>query len=125
MNRIARILIVIPSATLCVLCAVAFTSDPQVEFSTAEIKRLLQHELGPVPADPTNKFADDRAAAHFGQFLFFDKRLSSNGAISCATCHDPQNNFVDGAELATGLKTLNRHTMSMWNVAYNRWYFWD
>jgi cytochrome c peroxidase len=32
---------------------------------------------------------------------------------------------VDGAELATGLKPLNRHTMSLWNTAYNRWYFWD
>jgi cytochrome c peroxidase len=125
MNRFTRMLFLMLPAALCMLFAVAFTSDPQVQFSAAEVKRLLQHELGPVPADPTNKYADDRAAAHFGQFLFFERRLSSNGAISCATCHDPQNNFVDGAELATGLRTLNRHTMPLWNVAYNRWYFWD
>lgn len=120
-------MIAIP-AVLVLACALAWRSSDvaaPVEFSQAEMKRLLQHELGPVPPDPTNQFADDPAAAHLGQSLFFDTRFSRNGAISCATCHDPRRDFVDGKELAAGLETLNRHTMPLWNVAYNRWFFWD
>ena len=96
-----------------------------ISFSQAEIKRILQHELGAVPADPTNRVADHPGAAHLGQFLFFEKRFSANGEISCATCHDPETDFVEGASLATGLQPLARHTQSLWNVAYNRWFFWD
>jgi cytochrome c peroxidase len=43
-----------------------------------------------LPADPTNRVADDEAAATLGQRLFFDTGLSSNGEVACATCHDPE-----------------------------------
>ncbi len=77
------------------------------------------------PPDPTNAVADDPAAARFGQALFFDARLSANGAVSCATCHDPGRSWSDGRTLAKALAHHPRHTPSLWNVAYNRWFFWD
>ena len=40
--------------------------------------------------------ADDPAAASFGHSLFFDSRFSSNGEVSCATCHQPERRFTDG-----------------------------
>ena len=119
-------------------------------FTDVEVRRILQHSpLPPPPADGI-AVADDPRAARLGQFLFFDRRLSAGGHFACATCHDPQRGFADGqplpaggsnqrgeptaspdvVERATGLpggggsNTL-RHTPSLWNVAYNRWYFWD
>ena len=59
-------------------------SDTDVE----EIGSLWIGQLEPVPADPTNRFADDPRAAELGRKLFFDTRLSSNGQVACATCHD-------------------------------------
>lgn len=86
--------------------------------------RKLSH-LPPTPPSPTNAVADLPAAAHLGQLLFFDERLSATGKISCATCHDPALGFSDGKPLAEGLNTVPRHTQSLWNVAHQRWFFWD
>ncbi len=95
-------------------------------FSGAERRRILRHApLGPVPADETNSVADDERAAALGQFLFFDPRLSGNGELSCASCHDPSHGFTDGRSLAEGLGPVERNTLSLWNVAYNRWFYWD
>lgn len=97
-----------------------------VTFDATEVRRILQHSpLPPPPADSTNRFADDPAAARLGQFLFFEARLSANGELSCASCHVPSKHFTDGKQLSHGLRTGNRHTPALWNVAYNRWYFLD
>lgn len=106
----------------------ASNADPGVgvEFSAAEVSRILQHSpLPPVPHDPSNAVDRSEAAAHFGQFLFFDRRLSANGAFSCASCHRPDLNWTDGKQLSEGAGVGFRRTPSLWNVAYNRWYFWD
>ncbi len=99
---------------------------PTVDFTEVEVRRLLQHSpLGPPPADPTNALADDPRAAALGQRLFFDPRLSATGAIACATCHQPGKGLADGQPLAQGLGQLTRHVPALWNVAWQRWYFWD
>ena len=58
--------------------------------------------LGPVPADPSNRHADDTLAARLGRRLFFDARLSGDGKVSCATCHVPSQGFQDGRPLGPG-----------------------
>ncbi|MFT4537987.1 MAG: cytochrome c peroxidase [Planctomycetota bacterium] len=95
-------------------------------FSEQDLQRILKlSPLGPPEADPTNTFADDSRAAAFGQALFFDERLSKKGDRSCASCHDAHKGWADGLQLGQGVTQLNRNTMSLWNVAYNRWQFWD
>jgi cytochrome c peroxidase len=81
--------------------------------------------LGPLPADPSNRVADDLRAAEFGQRVFFDKRLSSNGEVACATCHLPGKVFQDGTPLAKGVGTTNRRTMGVIGSARSPWQFWD
>ena len=114
-------------SSLSALSPVARGGDGEpVEFSPAERSRILAlSPLGPPPADPTNEFADNPKAAQFGQTLFFDARLSANGKISCSTCHNPQHGFADDKSQAVGMQTGTRRTESLWNVAYNRWFFWD
>ncbi|MEM7229296.1 MAG: cytochrome c peroxidase [Planctomycetota bacterium] len=97
-----------------------------VEFTETDRKRIARHtNLGEPPVDTTNRFAADDQAAAFGHRLFFDTRLSGNGQISCVTCHDPMGGFADGASRAMGIAEGTRNSPSLWNVAYNRWYFWD
>lgn len=100
--------------------------QPSLPFSPSE--RALIATLSPLPPpppDPTNRVADDPAAARLGQFLFFDPRLSRDGKVSCASCHDPGKQFADGLPIPEKFSRSLRHTPALWNVAYNRWFFWD
>ena len=49
-----------------------------------------QPALGPLPA----REAPKASMVEMGKRLFFDVRLSGDGAISCATCHDPEQGFT-------------------------------
>ena len=69
------------------------------------------------------------AGATLGRVLFYDKKLSANGTISCASCHKQDKGFADDAVLSLGFEggTTRRHSMSLTNA---RWYdrgrfFWD
>ena len=77
----------------------------------------------PTPAD--NPQSPEKIA--LGQKLFTDKRLSADGSISCASCHDPENAFTDGLPVAAGLQkqTGTRNTPTLLNVAFNTSQFWD
>src|ERR1700692_4304436 len=39
-----------------------------------------------------------------GQKLFFDRRLSVDGTVSCSTCHNPALAFTDRKPTSVGLK---------------------
>jgi cytochrome c peroxidase len=62
-----------------------------------------------------------------GNTLFFDKRLSENGTISCASCHQPQHAFSDALAKSQGInqQLSTRNVPSLFNVALNRTLFWD
>jgi cytochrome c peroxidase len=97
-----------------------------VQFTALERKQLARlSPLPEVPEDTTNGVANVPLAAELGHFLFFDPALSATGEISCSSCHNPQQGFADGRPLAEGLAPLARHSPSLWNVAYQRWFFWD
>jgi cytochrome c peroxidase len=91
----------------------------------ATLRSLSLASLGPLPADPSNRVADDTLAAALGHRLFFDTRLSGNGAVSCATCHLPDREFQDGVPLAEGVGTTARRTMPVAGTAHGAWLFWD
>lgn len=56
-----------------------------------------------------------------GKKLFFEKLLSRDSSISCATCHNPKYAFTDGLEKAKGIKDreVSRNTPTLTNIAYN------
>ena len=62
-----------------------------------------------------------------GTLLFFDTRLSGNGEISCATCHDPALAFTDGQALGSAIdgSNLRRGTPTIFNRALSTMQFWD
>ncbi len=95
------------------------------EAEVATLQSLWIESLPPLPPDPSNAYADDPQAAAFGQALFFDTRLSSNGEVSCATCHLSEKMFNDGLPLGQGVGTMDRRTMTIIGTAYSPWLFWD
>jgi cytochrome c peroxidase len=97
-------------------------------FTDAETETIASLSLAALPSlpdDPTNKVANDPAAAAFGATLFFDQRLSRDGAVACATCHVIDRQFQDDLPLAKAIGTTNRRTMPLAGVAWNAWFFWD
>jgi cytochrome c peroxidase len=91
----------------------------------ASIAAMALTSLPPLPDDPSNAAADNPAAATLGEALFFDTRLSSNGEISCASCHQPDRQFQDSLPLGHGVGTGGRRTMPIAGTAYFPFLFWD
>jgi cytochrome c peroxidase len=101
--------------------------DPHVWSETERtiLSSLSLNSLPPLPPDRSNAIANDPNAARFGHKLFFDVRLSSNGKVSCATCHKPEMKFTDGLPRAKGVGLTPRKTMTIIGTAYSPWLFWD
>ncbi len=68
-----------------------------------------------------------KESVQLGRTLFFDKRLSRDGSISCATCHDPKLAFTDSRKVAVGVdgRTGDRRVPRIVNRAYGKTFFWD
>ena len=81
--------------------------------------------LPPLPDDPSNRYADDPAAASLGESIFFDAQFSVNGEVSCSSCHQPELAFTDGLPRGRGIGETPRSTMSVLGAAYAPFLFWD
>ena len=62
-----------------------------------------------------------------GKKLYYDKILSSNRTVSCATCHDPAKGFTDQSKTSTGINSQvgGANAPTVTNSAFNRLQFWD
>lgn len=62
-----------------------------------------------------------------GRLLFFDKRLSKNDTIACASCHLPTKGFTDGMPVSTGINKLKggRSAPVSINRVFSKGQFWD
>ncbi len=71
--------------------------------------------------------SQNAALLALGRTLFFDARLSQDGTISCASCHQPEKAFTDGRNVAQGVhgRQGTRNTPSLRNTAYTQAKFWD
>jgi cytochrome c peroxidase len=111
------------------------------DFTQAEWEKIREIEpLGkPVPADPSNRWADDPGAAALGQALFFTRDFGviavdgpsglkgERGKLACVTCHDPNSWFDDSRNMggaSHGSLWTERHPPSLVNVAYYKWHGW-
>ncbi len=114
-----------------VVIAIAFLlQKPRLERAPAkpigakvEIKAPLGLPPVPVPADnpPTTE------TIALGRRLYYDKALSVDNTVSCATCHGPEYGFSDGKSVSNGVqnKTGTRNSPTVFNSAYFEVQFWD
>jgi cytochrome c peroxidase len=117
-------------------CALAGTGFAQQLFpptmfatGTIEIDGIKVPDIGPLPTTvpiPPNNL-NYEAKVQLGKQLYFDGRLSSNNAISCAFCHLPTAGFADPKQVSIGVggKQGGRNSPTVFNTAFNPVQFWD
>ena len=74
---------------------------------------------------PDNPQTPEKIA--LGQKLFFDGRLSADGTVACASCHNPERAFTDGKPTSIGIQSRvgQRNAPTILNALYNKTQFWD
>jgi cytochrome c peroxidase len=80
-------------------------------------------EKAPEPADnPTTP-----EKVELGKMLYFDTRLSSNGTVSCFSCHNVMEGGDDHRTTSIGVhgQAGGRNAPTVWNAAFHSVQFWD
>jgi len=85
----------------------------------------LPTDLWELLVPPENPVTTEKV--ELGRRLYFDKRLSSDGTVACATCHDPAKGFADGRRVAEGVGQQKgaRNSPTVLNAVFNEFQFWD
>jgi cytochrome c peroxidase len=81
--------------------------------------------LEPIPWPLDNPYSPEKA--ELGRLLYFDRRLSVDQTVACASCHGPGDAFTDGQPVSTGVggQKGGRSAPTVINSAYNPEQFWD
>jgi cytochrome c peroxidase len=87
-------------------------------FHSCSNKTYFSAEFISVPAPQDNPTTSDKA--ELGRKLFFDKRLSLDGTIACASCHDPRKAFTDQLTTSRGIngQVTERNSPSLLNSGF-------
>jgi cytochrome c peroxidase len=78
-----------------------------------------------MPVPEGNPITEEKVT--LGRRLFHDRRLSRDGSIACASCHEPERAFSDGRSIAIGVfgRPGRRNAPAIVNRGYGRAFFWD
>ena len=99
-----------------------------VKYAIQDLPEHFRNDVTALDNTPASNLLSD-AGATLGRVLFYDKRLSHDGGVSCASCHRQANGFSDPNQFSAGIngQLTSRHSMSLANVAYyvNGTTFWD
>jgi len=96
-------------------------SDPYSEIKkTLSINPAAQGKPAFVTKDNTAANAITDKTATLGRVLFYDKNLSINNTIACASCHKQEFAFGDTATTSLGVENGRaiRHSMRLINTRY-------
>ncbi|MEE2855808.1 MAG: cytochrome c peroxidase [Planctomycetota bacterium] len=100
-------------------------SEPDVLLDQETRRQALSLQRIAAPVDATNRYNDDPAAIELGSLLFEDTGLSGDGKTSCATCHLPERDLVDGKTHPRGINRIPRDTPTLHDISGQRWLGWD
>lgn len=151
MRQTSITLIVAATCTALILACGEQGGESRAKSKTTTAGRFLasSQPLGPIPRDdslarpkslyqvgvpialtravipPDNPQTPQKIA--LGERLFFDGRLSADGTVACASCHDQRRAFTDGKPVSVGIASRvgQRNAPTILNALYNKMQFWD
>jgi cytochrome c peroxidase len=106
--------------------ALAGTPVRADDFGGPEYPYKLPLGLKSAPEIPSDNPVSDEKV-ELGKLLYFDKRISGDGTVSCASCHDPERGWTDRSPVSTGIRGQKggRSAPTVLNSAYMEVQFWD
>jgi len=123
-----RLILLLLTAAIAIAAALSLQAAEQDSWVDRALERSRSTPLGLPPVTHPADNPPTRAKIELGRKLFFDRRLSHNGTMSCAMCHVPEQGFTNN-ELATPVgfegKTVRRNSPTVLNVAYVQSLFHD
>ncbi|MFT4540416.1 MAG: cytochrome c peroxidase [Planctomycetota bacterium] len=134
-SRLTKIVGALATATVLTLAGVVHTSrekqgahekHPQLQHS-ANLQSLVEDSF-PGPLQPLRAITGlDPKVVNLGDRLFHESRLSIDGTISCASCHDLNSGGDDGRPLAVGIGGAQgeRNSPTVFNSGHNPFLLWD
>ena len=110
-----------------------FIRQHYVEINTTEyLNYNAENIYSPNALKPWDNVSEDplkmKALASLGKALFFDKSLSGNLSVSCASCHNPENYFSDSTAKSRAIhqdSVLKRNTPTLLYSGWQHTQFWD
>jgi cytochrome c peroxidase len=127
MKRLSAIKLTVTLTMFCLLPALVRAADSSLNSPSFDIHipQGITRELWSyfIPSD--NPMTS--AKVELGKTLFFDTRLSADGTVSCASCHDPKRAFTDGKPVAEGIggRRGARNSPTLLNAMFSTGQFWD
>jgi cytochrome c peroxidase len=132
--------LVLFSGAICSLAISGVAAPPQVPSLPSQPAGYVKYAVDDLPAHfkngpvaaldntPADNLLTD-AGATLGRVLFYDKRLSHDGGVSCSSCHRQARGFSDPNQFSIGIngQLTARHSMGLSNGNYyvNGAAFWD
>jgi cytochrome c peroxidase len=103
------------------------TTTASNEFSTTpvSITTIFPASFGIPNLPMDNQLTEE--GIYLGRLLFYDKLLSADESISCASCHSQEHAFAEPKKTSVGVYGLpvKRNATALFNMAYSRKFFWD
>lgn len=93
--------------------------------ATVEVPAYAKSYIGEMPIPADNPLTEEGIA--LGRKLFYEKMLSNDRSMSCASCHKQENAFDDPRPFSQGTNGAfgNRNAMAIVNAGWERHFFWD
>jgi cytochrome c peroxidase len=104
----------------------AWLADPR-QHEPLEVKLPLGLDVGQATIQGLADNPLTRAKIELGRQLYFDARLSSDGTISCASCHMPTHGYAAATQFGVGVRGQqgNRNSPVSYNRILSSVQFWD
>lgn len=93
--------------------------------AVAGYPEYVKKYIGDMPQPVDNALTVEGIA--LGRMLFYEKMLSDNMTMSCATCHKQENAFDDPRPFSEGTNGVfgDRNAMAIINLGWDKHFFWD
>lgn len=120
--------IIVP--TLVLVVVIQCKKDPirhttQNPYQATPYNLKLPKGFPPAIIPPDNPMSVE--GVKLGRHLFYEKALSGDNSMSCASCHNQQRAFSEGKSVSKGINGVSgrRNAMPLFNLAFQEKIFWD
>jgi cytochrome c peroxidase len=124
-----KLLILAGAATLIVAVHACKKEESNPVYSptakTVDVPSFVKTYVGDMSIPADNPLTEE--GVELGRKLFYEKMLSDNMSISCASCHKQENAFDDPRPFSEGTHGLfgDRNAMAIVNAGWDQHFFWD